>query len=164
MAQQYIFTDANELVLLVKMGNKRESRIFNCTDVQRISFTEFTEKKFFGLKTVSGRRITFEYALIRGENDRPEDVQRLVRSLRGMLCHVNLIPLNEVKETGFTGSSRKRAAEIAAQLESAGIPATVRRELGREIDGACGQLRLRHKNSMHANRISGCPKNLHGVQ
>lgn len=59
MAQQYIFTDANELVLLVKMGNKRESRIFNCTDVQRISFTEFTEKKFFGLKTVSGRRITF---------------------------------------------------------------------------------------------------------
>lgn len=92
----------------------------------------------------TGRRITFEYALIRNENDRPEDVQRLVQSLRGMLCHVNLIPLNAVKETGLTGSNRQRAREIACQLEEAGIPATVRRELGREIDGACGQLRLRH--------------------
>lgn len=58
MAQQYIFTDANELVLLLKNGNRRESRIFNCTDVQRVSFSRFTEKKLFGLKTVSGRRIT----------------------------------------------------------------------------------------------------------
>lgn len=58
MAQQYIFTDANELVLLIKNGNRRESRIFNSTDVQRISFSRFTEKKFLGLKTVSGRRIT----------------------------------------------------------------------------------------------------------
>ena len=96
---------------------------------------EYTEK--------TGRRITFEYALIRNENDRPEDVKQLCRALRGMLCHVNLIPLNEVKETGLSGSSRRRAGEIAAELEKAGIPATVRRELGSEIDGACGQLRLR---------------------
>lgn len=91
----------------------------------------------------TGRRITFEYALIRGENDRPEDVAALCDALRGMLCHVNLIPLNEVKETSLTGSSRQRAQQIAAQLEQAGIPATVRRELGSDIDGACGQLRLR---------------------
>ena len=83
--------------------------------------------------------------LISGENDRPEDVKLLQQKLSGMLCHVNLIPLNEVEETGFSGSSRKRAEEIASQLERAGIPATVRRELGSEIDGACGQLRLKEK-------------------
>ena len=82
------------------------------------------------------RRITFEYTLIRGENDRPEDIALLKAKLKGMLCHVNLIPLNPVKETGFTGSAGRRAAEIAAQLEAAGISATVRRELGAEIDGA----------------------------
>ena len=92
----------------------------------------------------TGRRITFEYALIRGENDREEDVRKLREALSGRLCHVNLIPLNEVRETGLSGSSRKRAREIAEELQRAGIPATVRRELGREIDGACGQLRLRH--------------------
>lgn len=92
----------------------------------------------------TSRRITFEYALIRGENDRPEDVRALQTALRGMLCHVNLIPLNAVEETGLSGSSRQRAREIAKELEQAGIPTTVRRELGSSIDGACGQLRLRH--------------------
>ena len=92
----------------------------------------------------TGRRITFEYALIRGENDRPQDVKLLQEALQGMLCHVNLIPLNEVAETGLKGTGRQRAREIAEQLEQAGVPATVRRELGSEINGACGQLRLRH--------------------
>ncbi len=96
---------------------------------------EYTER--------TGRRVTFEYALIRGENDRPEDIALLRDKLRGMLCHVNLIPLNKVEESGFEGTSRIRAEEIAAQLERTGIPATVRRELGGEIDGACGQLRMR---------------------
>ncbi|MBE6029402.1 MAG: 23S rRNA (adenine(2503)-C(2))-methyltransferase RlmN [Clostridiales bacterium] len=89
------------------------------------------------------RRITFEYALIDGENDTDEDVQRIIRKLGGMLCHVNLIPLNKVEETGFDGTSRQRAREIAGVLEAAGIPATVRRQLGSRIDGACGQLRRR---------------------
>ena len=91
------------------------------------------------------RRITFEYALISGENDSDEDVNLMIKRLGGMLCHVNLIPLNKVDETGFSGSGRSRAAEIAARLDRAGIPATVRRELGGEIDGACGQLRLKKK-------------------
>lgn len=91
------------------------------------------------------RRITFEYALISGENDSDEDVNLMIKRLGGMLCHVNLIPLNKVDETGFSGSGRRRAAEIAARLDRAGIPATVRRELGGEIDGACGQLRLKKK-------------------
>ena len=60
-----------------------------------------------------------------------------------MLCHVNLIPLNNVEENSFTGSSRARAGEIGEKLIRSGIPATVRRELGSEIDGACGQLRRR---------------------
>lgn len=91
----------------------------------------------------TGRRITFEYTLISGENDRKADVEMMKRKLSGLLCHVNLIPLNPVSETGFSGSSRERAQKMAAELERAGIPATVRRELGRGIDGACGQLRLR---------------------
>ena len=87
------------------------------------------------------RRITFEYALIEGENDSDEDVRRMIRRLGGMLCHVNLIPLNKVDGTGLEGTSRARAREIAERLEAAGIPATVRRQLGSRIDGACGQLR-----------------------
>ena len=71
----------------------------------------------------TGRRITFEYALIRGENDRPQDVKLLQEALQGMLCHVNLIPLNEVAETGLKGTGRQRAREIAEQLEQAGVPA-----------------------------------------
>ena len=89
------------------------------------------------------RRITFEYTLIQGENDSAEDVALMIKKLGGLLCHVNLIPLNKVEETGFNGSSRKRAEEIAETLEKSGIAATVRRELGGEIDGACGQLRLK---------------------
>lgn len=97
--------------------------------------------KAHGKKT--GRRVTFEYTLIKGENDSEQDVALMKKLLGGMLCHVNLIPLNPVKETGLAGSSRKRAAVIAAELEKSGIQATVRREMGAEIDGACGQLRLK---------------------
>lgn len=88
------------------------------------------------------RRVTFEYALIEGENDRDEDALRLAGLLKGMLCHVNLIPLNKVDEVGKRGSSRKRAGEFRDILEKAGVPATLRRKLGDSIDGACGQLRL----------------------
>lgn len=91
----------------------------------------------------TGRRVTFEYTLIRGENDREEDIELMKKKLSGILCHVNLIPLNRVDETGFSGSSRKRAKKIAEELTRCGIAATVRRELGTNIDGACGQLRLK---------------------
>ncbi len=92
---------------------------------------------------ITGRRITFEYALISGENDSDEDVNRLINLLGNMLCHVNLIPLNSVEETGLSGTNRKRAEHMAKALENEGIPCTVRREMGAEIDGACGQLRLK---------------------
>lgn len=90
----------------------------------------------------TGRRITFEYALVKGKNDTKQQIDKLIGLLRGMLCHVNLIPLNRVAETGLSGSNRKQAAEIAKYMEDRGIPATVRREMGADIDAACGQLRL----------------------
>ena len=96
--------------------------------------------KIYTIKT--GRRITFEYTLVNGVNDDDDDAERLCRLLRGMLCHVNLIPLNKVAESGFDTVSRKRAGEFQQILEKRGIPATVRRELGSDIDAACGQLRL----------------------
>ncbi|MGN0659277.1 MAG: 23S rRNA (adenine(2503)-C(2))-methyltransferase RlmN [Emergencia sp.] len=95
---------------------------------------DYTEK--------TGRRITFEYTMVSGVNDSDADADRLCRLLRGMLCHVNLIPLNKVSGTGFDTVSRARAGDFAELLQSRGIPATVRRELGADIDAACGQLRL----------------------
>ncbi|MBQ6662011.1 MAG: 23S rRNA (adenine(2503)-C(2))-methyltransferase RlmN [Firmicutes bacterium] len=91
---------------------------------------------------MTGRRVTFEYALVNGVNDRDEDARALIRLLSGLLCHVNLIPLNKVEGTGFDTVSRARAYEFMELLTKGGIPATVRRELGAEIDAACGQLRL----------------------
>ena len=93
----------------------------------------------------TGRRITFEYTLVNGVNDSDRDADRLCNLLKGMLCHVNLIPLNKVAETGFDTVSRERAGEFQQILDKRGIPATVRRELGADIDAACGQLRLNNQ-------------------
>lgn len=91
----------------------------------------------------TGRRVVFEYALIGGTNDSHADAIALARRLKGMLCHVNLIPLNPVKERGLSGVSREHAYEFCAWLNEEHISATVRREMGTDIDGACGQLRRR---------------------
>ncbi|MCQ2560670.1 MAG: 23S rRNA (adenine(2503)-C(2))-methyltransferase RlmN [Clostridia bacterium] len=92
----------------------------------------------------TGRRVTFEFTLIEGRNDTEETAIALSKLLKGMLCHVNLIPLNPVTETGMTGTSRKSAENFRQILESKGIPATVRRSMGRDIDAACGQLRKKN--------------------
>ena len=89
----------------------------------------------------TGRRVTYEYALIKDVNATDEAVRELADLLRGTLCHVNLIPLNEVEESAFHGITRQEAEQIAAYLTAHGVPATVRRSLGRDIDAACGQLR-----------------------
>lgn len=91
----------------------------------------------------TNRRITFEYAVVKGINDSDQDIRSLITLLRGMNAHVNLIPLNDTKETSLSSSGRKRAKEIAEILVSNGIQATVRRSLGQDIDAACGQLRLK---------------------
>lgn len=89
----------------------------------------------------TGRRITYEYALIDGENDSAENANQLAKRLKGTLCHVNLIPVNEVAETGYKQSSRKTADLFIKTLEKYGVTATLRRTLGSDIDAACGQLR-----------------------
>ncbi len=94
------------------------------------------------LKT--GRRITFEYSLIAGVNDRPEDVRELTEILRGRNCHLNLIPVNPVRERDYRRPDRKKAEDFKNKLEKNGINVTIRRERGSDIDGACGQLRRRH--------------------
>ncbi|MCL6635982.1 MAG: 23S rRNA (adenine(2503)-C(2))-methyltransferase RlmN, partial [Peptococcaceae bacterium] len=91
----------------------------------------------------AGRRVTFEYALIAGVNDSPEQAGELGRLLKGMLCHVNLIPANEVLERGVKPSPPKQVEQFKKVLEKMGVNATVRRELGADIDAACGQLRRR---------------------
>ncbi len=89
----------------------------------------------------TGRRISYEYTLISNVNDNLEGADRLAQLLRGNLCHVNLIPVNKVTETGFDKSSKQRIDAFRKRLEERGITATVRREMGSDINAACGQLR-----------------------
>jgi 23S rRNA (adenine2503-C2)-methyltransferase len=87
------------------------------------------------------RRITFEYAMISGVNDSASDALELASRIRGMLCHVNLIPANTVEGTGMNQSSRERMDKFKSIMENNGIETTIRRELGSDINAACGQLR-----------------------
>ncbi len=93
------------------------------------------------------RRVTFEYTLIRGVNDDDAHLTKLAALLKGMLCHVNLIPLNKVKGKEYEPGHERTAHEFRDELERHGIPATVRRELGSDIDAACGQLRLSNEKN-----------------
>ena len=92
----------------------------------------------------TGRRVIIEYALIHGVNASPAQAAELARVLRGMQCHVNLIPLNSVPERGLHGVSEREVRSFKEALEKAGISVTRRREMGDDIEGACGQLRRRY--------------------
>ena len=92
----------------------------------------------------TGRRITFEYSLVGGINDTEEDVNQLCRLIKGMNCHINLIPVNPIKERDFVQPNAKVTEQFKNKLEKNGINVTIRREMGRDIDGACGQLRKRY--------------------
>ena len=91
----------------------------------------------------TGRRLTFEYSLIAGVNDTPADADEIASLARKVSAHVNLIPVNPVTETGFKPTSGKDTNAFKQALEKRGVNSTVRREMGRDIDGACGQLRKR---------------------
>ena len=93
---------------------------------------------------ITGRRISFEYALIYGKNDSYEDALALAKLLRGMIAHVNLIPVNEIKEKDYKKATEKSVEKFMNTLNSMGIVTTVRRELGSDIDAACGQLRKKY--------------------
>ncbi len=89
----------------------------------------------------TGRRITFEYSCVEGENTSPEDAALLADLVRGMNCHINLIPVNPVEERSFRRPDRRDIEAFRGMLEKRGISVTIRREMGRDINGACGQLR-----------------------
>lgn len=92
----------------------------------------------------TGRRITFEYSLVGGVNDTKEDAERLAALARPLCCHINLIPVNPIKERDYVQSDVSSIQAFKNKLEKNGINVTIRREMGRDIDGACGQLRRRH--------------------
>ena len=94
----------------------------------------------------TGRRISFEYAMIRGVNDREWDAKELVRKTKGMGAHFNLIPLNHVEESPLQPSTREAVAKFQRILEDGGVAATVRRTLGGDIDASCGQLRRKYQS------------------
>ena len=92
----------------------------------------------------TNRRISFEYALAKDNNDNLEDAKKLAKLLQGILCHVNLIPINEIKNGKYKKSSNNNIIKFRDYLNSKGIVATIRRELGSDIDAACGQLRRKN--------------------
>ena len=102
--------------------------------------------RFYADKTK--RRITFEYSLLKGVNDSADNAKELASKLKGMLCHVNLIPINDVKEKDYVKSTNETIKRFEDILLSRGIETTVRKSLGGDIDAACGQLRKRYKDEM----------------
>ena len=99
--------------------------------------------KYYIQKT--NRRVTFEYSLIKGVNDSKKEADEIVKLLKGMLCHVNLIPINKVEERDFERPDKAYIYKFRDMLEKNNIPATVRISMGSDLGGACGQLRRKHK-------------------
>ncbi|MBQ2801024.1 MAG: 23S rRNA (adenine(2503)-C(2))-methyltransferase RlmN [Lachnospiraceae bacterium] len=110
--------------------------------------------RYFFEKT--GRRITFEYSLADGVNDSEQDAAELISLVKGMNCHVNLIPINPVEELEFEGSAKKVAEKFKNKLEKSRINVTIRREMGRDIDGACGQLRRKFDGAVREEGTKEC--------
>ena len=96
----------------------------------------------------TARRISFEYSLVKGVNDSPECARQLIKLVHGMNCHIDLIPVNPIKERDYEQSEKNSIHNFKEILEKAGVNVTIRREMGRDIDGACGQLRQNHIEGM----------------
>ncbi|MFD0959386.1 23S rRNA (adenine(2503)-C(2))-methyltransferase RlmN [Paenibacillus chungangensis] len=144
----YKFADENtqiNLALSIHAPNdKLRSKLMPVN--RRFPFEDVMEAcRYYLAKT--GRRITFEYALIGGVNDRPEHAEELAEVLKDLLCHVNLIPVNHVPERNYVRTPRNDIFEFARILENKGINVTIRREQGHDIAAACGQLRAKHMES-----------------
>ena len=106
----------------------------------KYSIEEIMEACRYYLKQTN-RRISFEYSLVKDVNDTEECAQQLISLVKGMNCHINLIPVNPIKERDYRQSEQKAIYAFKNKLEKNGINVTIRREMGRDIDGACGQLR-----------------------
>ena len=101
----------------------------------------------------NGRRLTFEYSLASGVNDSPEDAKALAKLLKGFMWHVNLIPINPVEEREYIQSDRKSIVNFKNNLEKYGGNVTIRREMGRDIQAACGQLRRRYMTQIGEKEV-----------
>ncbi len=125
-------------ISLHSADNKKRSQMMPVNDTYNIE--ELIKAcKYYIEKT--NRRISFEYALAKENNDNLEDAKALVKLLKGMLCHVNLIPINKIEGGKFNKSTNENIIKFRDYLNDHGIVATIRRELGSDIDAACGQLR-----------------------
>ena len=123
--------------------NEQRSRMMPVNDTYNIEQL-IDACKYYIEKT--NKRISFEYALAKDNNDNLEDAKRLVKLLNGMIAHVNLIPINKIENGEFVKSSNENIIKFRDYLNEHGIVATIRRELGSDIDAACGQLRRKNVN------------------
>lgn len=131
-------------------GSTQEKRKLLMPVANKYQLSEVLEAcDYYFQKT--GRRVTFEYSLVQGVNDTDEDVKELAAILGKRNCHINLIPVNQIKERDFRKPCRKNTIEFKNKLEHHKINVTIRRERGSDIDGACGQLRRRHTISKKEN-------------
>ena len=126
-------------------GSNQEKRKKLMPVANKYELTDVLEACDYYFKK-TGRRITFEYSLVHGVNDMEEDAEELIRILKPRNCHLNLIPVNPIKERDFEKPTKQHAEKFKNKLEKNGINVTIRREMGSDIDGACGQLRRRHVN------------------
>ena len=126
-------------------GSNQEKRKKLMPVANKYELTDVLEACDYYFKK-TGRRITFEYSLVHGVNDTEEDAEELICILKPRNCHLNLIPVNPIKERDFEKPTRQHAEKFKNKLEKNGINVTIRREMGSDIDGACGQLRRRHVN------------------
>lgn len=124
--------------------NNERSRIMPVNNVYNIDELIKACKEYINS---THRRISFEYAVINGVNDSAATAHRLARLVKGMLCHINIIPVNNVEENGFTKPSKEKIAAFVNVIDKYGIPVTVRRELGSDISASCGQLRRNSINN-----------------
>ena len=128
-------------ISLHSTNNEKRSSMMPVNDVYPIE--ELMKACNYYIKKTN-KRISFEYALAKDNNDNLEDAKQLVKLLKGMLCHVNLIPINKIENGAYTKSTNENIIKFRDYLNENGIVATIRRELGSDIDAACGQLRRKN--------------------
>jgi 23S rRNA (adenine2503-C2)-methyltransferase len=138
----------NLAVSLHAPNDELRNRLVPVNDKIGIAAVLDAADEFFG---ITGRRVTYEYVLLSGVNDAPEHARELGRLLQPRIAHVNLIPMNGVTELPFVEPTAPRTQEFVHILEQFGVPATVRKRKGADIDAACGQLRLHELHAMHAS-------------
>ena len=122
-------------------NDEKRSKMMPVNNVYNISELLKACKEYI---KITNRRISFEYALAKDNNDNLEDAKELAKLLKGMLCHVNLIPINKIENGVFVKSTNENIIKFRDYLNEKGIVATIRRELGSDIDAACGQLRRKN--------------------